>query len=120
MVALLAGVVSRFGTLNAIVFLAFVVVYTTKCFISGVCREQHCFHNAFQSMYREKKWTARKGAYGATEDVCSFEKYLATPEGAAELLDFQLRVAAFVDHDLQRLRQRDAHGALARSRSFRV
>ena len=77
----------------------------------SICRTRSRYHQAFHSKGR-KRWTARTGAYGTTGVVCSFDEYLATPEGAKELLDFKQRVAARVEQDLQRLRERDTLGVL--------
>ena len=42
--------------------------------------------------------------------MCSFDEYLKSPDGAAELLGFERRVAARVERDLQHLRERAATG----------
>ena len=77
----------------------------------AVCRHVQHVSQAFHAQQR-KEWTAKAGLYGTTGDVCSFDEYLSTPEGVAELSGFKRRVAARVERDLQRLRERTDEGGL--------
>ena len=89
--------------------LRFIIAVLACC--ASACRDRENLHQAFHAD-RRKPWTAKLYAFAGVGSACSIANYIATPEGAAALSDFERRVAARVEQDLQQLRDRADAGRM--------